>query len=45
VVFLSLAFWTWMWGPFGTVLAAPLSIVGIVIVHHLFPADDVKLPD
>jgi predicted PurR-regulated permease PerM len=45
VVFLTLAFWTWMWGPFGAFLAVPLSIVGLVVVNHLFPADDVNLPD
>ena len=45
LVLVALAFWTWMWGPFGAFLAVPLSIVGLVVVHHLFPADDVKLPD
>jgi len=45
LVFLALAFWTWMWGPFGAFLAVPLSIVALVVVHHLFPAEDVKLPD
>jgi predicted PurR-regulated permease PerM len=45
LVFLALAFWTWMWGPFGAVLAVPLSIVGLVIFNHLVPADDVRLPD
>jgi len=45
LVFLALAFWTWMWGPIGAVLAVPLSIIGLVIVHHLFPREDVRLPD
>lgn len=45
LVFLALAFWTWMWGPLGAFLAVPLSIVGLVICNHLFPADDIKLPD
>jgi predicted PurR-regulated permease PerM len=45
VVVLALAFWTWMWGPIGAFLAMPLSIVGLVVVGHLFPADEVKLPD
>jgi predicted PurR-regulated permease PerM len=45
LVFLALAFWTWIWGPFGAFLAVPLSIVGLVIVHHLFPAEDVKFPE
>ncbi len=45
LVFLALAFWTWMWGPIGAFLAAPLSIIGLVVFNHLFPHDDVKLPD
>lgn len=45
LVLLSLAFWTWMWGPIGAFLAAPLAIVGLVVFSHLFPHEDVKLPD
>jgi predicted PurR-regulated permease PerM len=45
VVFLALAFWTWMWGPLGALLATPLSIIALVVVHHLFPAEDVRLPE
>jgi predicted PurR-regulated permease PerM len=45
LIFLALAFWTWMWGPVGSFLAAPLSIIGLVVFNHLFPHDDVKLPD
>jgi len=45
LVFLALAFWTWLWGPVGAVLAVPLSIIGLVIFNHLIPADDVRLPD
>ncbi len=45
LVFLALAFWTWMWGPIGAFLAVPLSIIGLVAVNHLFPADDVRLPE
>jgi len=45
VLFLALAFWTWMWGPMGALLAAPLSIIGLVVVNHLFPSEDVKLPE
>jgi predicted PurR-regulated permease PerM len=45
LVILGLAFWTWMWGPIGAFLAVPLSIVGLVISNHLFPAEEVKLPD
>jgi predicted PurR-regulated permease PerM len=45
LVFLALAFWTWMWGPIGAFLAVPLSIIGLVVVNHLFPREDVRLPD
>jgi len=45
LVFLALAFWTWLWGPIGAFLAAPLSIVGLVVFNHVFPKDDAKLPD
>ena len=45
MVVLALAFWTWMWGPIGAFLAVPLSIVGLVVFSHLFPNEDVKLPD
>jgi predicted PurR-regulated permease PerM len=44
-VFLNLAFWTWLWGPVGTFLATPLSIIGVVTIHHLFPDDEAKLPE
>ena len=45
LVVLALAFWTWMWGPFGALLATPLSIIALVVVNHLFPNEDMKLPD
>jgi predicted PurR-regulated permease PerM len=45
LIFLALAFWTWMWGPIGSFLAAPLSIVGLVIFNHLIPDEEGKLPD
>jgi predicted PurR-regulated permease PerM len=45
LVFLALAFWTWLWGPIGALLAVPLSIVALVIFNHLIPADEVALPD
>jgi predicted PurR-regulated permease PerM len=44
LVLLALAFWTWMWGPIGALLAAPLSIIGLVVFNHSFPTSDGKLP-
>ena len=44
-VFINLAFWTWLWGPVGTFLADPLSIIALVTINHLFPENDAKLPD
>ena len=43
-VFLSLIFWTWLWGPIGAFLAVPLLIVALVAIQHLFPQDDLVLP-
>jgi predicted PurR-regulated permease PerM len=43
-VLLALAFWAWIWGPMGAFLAVPLMIVGLVTLHHLFPADESRLP-
>ena len=35
LVFLSIAFWTWMWGPIGAFLATPLLISGVIAVRHV----------
>ena len=43
-VLLAIAFWSWIWGPMGTFLAVPLTIMGLVTLNHLFPPDDSKLP-
>jgi predicted PurR-regulated permease PerM len=43
-IFLSIAFWAWLWGPFGALLAVPLLIVVIVIINQFAPKDEVKLP-
>lgn len=44
-VFLSLAFWAWLWGPIGAFLSSPLLIVALVIWQHLSPERDPGVPD
>jgi predicted PurR-regulated permease PerM len=43
-VFLALVFWTWLWGPVGGFLAAPMLIVGLTVASHSALADDPELP-
>jgi predicted PurR-regulated permease PerM len=35
LVFLSVAFWAWMWGPLGALLAVPLLISAFAVTRHL----------
>jgi predicted PurR-regulated permease PerM len=44
VVFLALAFWTWLWGPIGAFLAVPLLIMSFVVLGHLLPQEETTLP-
>jgi len=44
-LFLSLAFWTWLWGPLGTFLATPILIAAVVVREHTMPSDELSLPD
>jgi predicted PurR-regulated permease PerM len=43
-VFLSLVFWTWLWGPVGAFLAVPILIVLLVVSNHVFPGEEPSLP-
>jgi predicted PurR-regulated permease PerM len=45
MVFMALAFWTWLWGPVGAFLAVPLAIIALVTLHHMLPAEEAKLPE
>jgi predicted PurR-regulated permease PerM len=43
-VFITLAFWTWLWGPMGGFLSSPLLIVALILKEHLLPDDSPQLP-
>jgi predicted PurR-regulated permease PerM len=44
LVFLAVAFWTWLWGPIGAFLATPLLIAASVTIAHAFPRHEADLP-
>jgi len=44
-VFLTLAFWTWLWGPMGAFLSSPLLIVALIVKEHVMPSDSPQLPE
>jgi predicted PurR-regulated permease PerM len=44
IVFISIIFWTWMWGPVGAVMAVPLLLIGETIWSELRPHQP-ELPD
>ena len=35
-VLLSLAFWTWLWGPMGAFLSSPILIVALILKERLY---------
>lgn len=44
-VLLTLAFWTWLWGPMGAFLSSPLLIVALILKDHLMPDETPQLPE
>ena len=43
-VFLSIAFWAWLWGPVGAFLATPILIMVRVALAHSYPSQKADLP-
>lgn len=39
MVFLSLAFWLWLWGAIGAFLAVPILILSTIVLHHMLPPE------
>jgi predicted PurR-regulated permease PerM len=37
IVLLSLAFWGWLWGVVGMILAVPLTVIGKIILKNTRP--------
>lgn len=35
VVFLSLVFWAWVWGPIGMLLSVPLTVIVKIVLEHV----------
>ncbi|MET0568243.1 MAG: AI-2E family transporter [Hyphomicrobiaceae bacterium] len=44
-VFLSIAVWTWLWGPIGAFLAVPMLIALSVTLGHVFADTKPELPE
>ena len=39
-VLLSLAFWTWLWGPMGAFLSSPILMVALILKQRLYLDED-----
>ena len=35
VLLVSVAFWTWLWGPLGLLMASPLTVCLVVVGKHV----------
>ncbi len=44
LVFISIVFWTWMWGALGAVIASPMLLILKIVVEELRAADKPELP-
>ena len=39
-VLLSLAFWTWLWGPMGAFLSSPILMVALILKQRLYSDEE-----
>ena len=44
LIFISIVFWTWMWGTVGAVIASPLLLIVKIVVDELKESDAPDLP-
>jgi len=44
-VFLSLAFWIWLWGPVGGLLAVPFLLIGHAVIRNAIPLTIKSAPE
>lgn len=40
-VFISLLFWAWLWGVWGMLLSAPITVIGKVVAQHVVQLESV----
>jgi predicted PurR-regulated permease PerM len=44
LVFLSVMFWSWLWGFFGALLAMPFVVVATTVLDEVHPQEKARLP-
>ncbi len=44
MVFVSILFWTWMWGALGAVIASPMLLIFKIVIEELRDAEKPELP-
>lgn len=45
VVFVSIVFFAWLWGPVGAIMAVPMLLVGHVVYDELYSEGPIALPE
>ncbi len=44
LIFVTICFLTWLWGPIGALLSMPIVSVTMIVAQHLRPTEEVSLP-